>query len=144
MGFKKRSTYYDLQWSTRPLIKDKTGEDFFNQGGTATYEVSQFNQINKINDKVIDFKFRDKVMSYQGTLLFEFYVYLPAFLHSSNRRSKGTDEQESLMIEPNLCQFVLKRSINEFFNLSTHVNQKFLNEAPRLNKDVFRRRLRGD
>ncbi len=87
------------------MIKDKTGEDFFNNGGTATYEASQLNQglISKINDKVIDFKFRDKVMSYQGTLLIEFNVYLPAYLYSNGRKSKVPDNRESLGIDPSLC-----------------------------------------
>ncbi len=91
--------------------------------GTAFYDASQFNHgfYSKINEKVIDFTFREKVNSYQGSLFFEFNVYLPSFLTNSSNFLKGDDDSDVENIDPSLCKFVLKKSINDFLTLNSHI-----------------------
>jgi len=38
----------------------------------------------------------------------------------------------------------LKKTLNDFFTLSNHVNLKYGREAPKLDPQIFRHRLRGD
>lgn len=41
-------------------------------------------------------------------------------------------------------QYILKKSLNDFFTLSNHLQYKFGKEAPKLDKGIFINRIRGD
>jgi len=40
---------------------------------------------SKPNEKLIDFRFRTKLTSYQGTILFEFKVFLPYHIYQKHQ-----------------------------------------------------------
>jgi hypothetical protein len=62
---------------------------------------------SRVNEKIIDFKFRTKLVSYQGTILFEFRVFLPFHIYS---RSNDLENAEGIQYLGN-GQYILKKSL---------------------------------
>ena len=41
-------------------------------------------------------------------------------------------------------QYILKKSLSDFFTLTSHIKNRYGKDAPPLDSEVFRHRLRGD
>lgn len=41
-------------------------------------------------------------------------------------------------------QYILKKSLSDFFSLTSHVKNRYGKDAPSLDYEIFRHRLRGD
>ena len=131
LGLLKRATVADFAQSQRPLIREAA-----EWGSSATY--SEMADLKRGRPKAIDFKFRAKLTSYQGSLLFEFRVFLPCAVQAEDlAQAEGVKFLGS-------GQYSVKKSLNDFFALSSHVTGKFGREAPKLDPQIFKHRLRGD
>lgn len=84
--------------------------------------------ITKVNDKSIDFKFRTKLVSYQGTILFEFRVFLPRYVYGGSNDLENAFGTEYL----GNGQYLIKKSLTDFFSLSSHVTNKYGRDSPKL------------
>eukprot|EP00347_Sterkiella_histriomuscorum_P009246 403341951 len=140
VGFFKRKTYIDFQHSSRPLIR----EDEWAMSNIGYSELSILSKktgtIAKINDKQIDFKFRSKLVSYQGTIFFEFRVILPRHIYMGSNELQNALDTDYL----GNGQYILKKSLQDFFALTSHINSRYSLDAPKFDQQIFRNRLRGD
>lgn len=64
VGFVKKNTYMDFQQSSRPLIREQTGEDWVSSNYGYSELTFLSKRTTKVNEKTIDFKFRPKLESY--------------------------------------------------------------------------------
>ncbi|TNV82836.1 hypothetical protein FGO68_gene10408 [Halteria grandinella] len=134
--------------------KDQSGtRQTINGEGGSVQELSEIQyfgkRLKKMRDltsidggsKKIDFLFKSKLSSNQGTLMFEFKVFLP--ISPLPQQASIQDNEATLQSLPlgfHTGEYQLKKSLKDFIDLSNHLAFNFGQTAPKLDKQLFSQR----